>query len=115
MNDSRLLLVEDNADLLDVSLMMLEQLGYNAIGVSTAEEALSLLEIEKYGVLLTDLTLPRMSGAELIKIARVKYPDLPIIVISGYDRPQELDKNVGFMIKPIMMADMQKAIDSNLH
>lgn len=42
---NRLLLVEDNADLLDLTLMMLEALGYEATGVATAEDALALLEI----------------------------------------------------------------------
>lgn len=112
--DSRLLVVEDNLDLLDLSMMMLELLGYNPIGVATAEEALSLLEIEKYGLLLTDLTLPKMSGGDLIKIVRKKYPDLPIVVVSGYDRPRCLAEDIGFLTKPYLITDLKAKLEQTL-
>lgn len=111
----RLLLVEDNADLLDLTLMMLEALGYEATGVTTAEDALALLEKELCAMLVTDVTLPKMSGIELVGLVRSRYPQMPVVVASGYGRPSALDGvEVGYLKKPYKMADLQMVIEQGL-
>jgi CheY-like chemotaxis protein len=111
----RMLLVEDNADLLDLTLMMLEELGYDAIGVSTAEDALALLEKEPYAMLVTDVTLPRMSGIELVALVRSRYPRMPVIVASGYGRSSALDGyDVRYLKKPYQLIDLQQVIAQGL-
>jgi CheY-like chemotaxis protein len=107
----RMLLVEDNADLLDLTLMMLEELGYEATGVATAEDALALLEKDAYAMLVTDVTLPSMSGLELVALARSRYPRMPVVVASGYGRSPALDgEDVGYLKKPYQLADLQQVI-----
>ena len=111
----RLLLVEDNADLLDLTLMMLEALGYEATGVATAEDALALLEKEPCSMLVTDVTLPKMSGIELVALARARYPQMPVAVASGYGRPSALDGvEMGYLKKPYQLADLQMVIEQGL-
>jgi CheY-like chemotaxis protein len=110
----RMLLVEDNADLMDLTLMMLEELGYESVGVATAEEALALLEKEVYTVLVTDLTLPKMSGIELVGLVRSRYPQMPVVVASGYGRPPALDgADVRYLKKPYQLADLQQVIEQS--
>jgi CheY-like chemotaxis protein len=111
----RMLLVEDNADLLELTLMMLEELGHEATGVATAEQALALLEKEPYAMLVTDVTLPKMSGVELVGLVRARYPQMPVAVASGYGRPSALDGvAVGYLKKPYQLADLQQAIEQGL-
>lgn len=111
----RMLLVEDNADLLELTLMMLEELGHEATGVATAEDALALLEKKPYAMLLTDITLPKMSGVELVGLVRARYPQMPVVVASGYGRPSTLDGvQVGYLKKPYHLADLQKVIGNGL-
>ncbi|SMP66043.1 response regulator [Noviherbaspirillum suwonense] len=111
----RLLLVEDNADLLDLTLMMLEELGHEATGVPTAEEALALLEKEAYAMLLTDITLPKMSGIELVALVRSRYPQMPVAIASGYGRSPELDgQDVSYLKKPYQLSDLQQIIRQGL-
>jgi len=111
----RMLLVEDNADLLDLTLMMLEELGYDATGVATAEEALALLEKAPYAMLVTDVTLPRMSGIELVGLVRSRYPQLPVVVASGYGRSAALDGyDVSYLKKPYQLSDLQQVIAQGL-
>jgi CheY-like chemotaxis protein len=111
----RMLLVEDNADLLDLTLMMLEELGYDATGVATAEEALALLEKAPYAMLVTDVTLPRMSGIELVGLVRSRYPQLPVVVASGYGRSAALDGyDVSYLKKPYQLSDLQQVIEQGL-
>lgn len=111
----RMLLVEDNPDLLDLTLMMLEELGYESVGVATAEDALALLEKEACAVLLTDLTLPKMSGIELVGLVRSRYPQMPVVVASGYGRPPALEStDVRYLKKPYQLADLQQVIEKSL-
>ncbi len=111
----RLLLVEDNPDLLELALMMVEELGYEATGVTNAEDALALLEKEPCAMLVTDVTLPKMSGIELVGLARARYPQMPVVVASGYGRPSALDGvEVGYLKKPYQLADLQKVIEQGL-
>jgi len=111
----QVLLVEDNADLLDLTLMMLEELGHEAAGVPTAEEALALLEAGPYAMLVTDVTLPRMSGIELVHRVRERYPQMPVAVASGYGRSSELDGiDVHYLKKPYQLMDLKAVIEEGL-
>ena len=112
----QVLLVEDNADLLDLTLMMLEELGHEAAGVPTAEEALALLEAGPYAMLVTDVTLPRMSGIELVHRVRQRYPQhMPVAVASGYGRSSELDGiDVHYLKKPYQLMDLKAVIEEGL-
>ena len=110
-----MLLVEDNADLLDLTLMMLEELGYEATGVTTAEDALALLEKDAYAMLVTDVTLPKMSGLELVALVRSRYPQMPVVVASGYGRSSALDgADVRYLKKPYQLTDLQQVIEQGL-
>ena len=111
----RILLVEDNADLLDLTLMMLEELGHEATGVATAEDALGLLEKDAYAMLMTDVTLPKMSGIELAGLVRARYPQMPVVVASGHGRPSALHGvDVRYLAKPYQLADLQQVIEQGL-
>jgi CheY-like chemotaxis protein len=111
----QVLLVEDNADLLDLTLMMLEELGHEATGVPTAEQALALLEAGPYAMLVTDVTLPKMSGIELVHRVRQRYPQMPVAVASGYGRSSELDGvDVHYLKKPYQLMDLKAVIEEGL-
>lgn len=111
----RMLLVEDNADLLDLAVMMMEELGYEATGVTTAEDALALLEKHAYAMLVTDVTLPKMSGNELVALVRSRYPQMPVVVASGYGRsPALAEHDVRYLKKPYKLSDLQQAIAQGL-
>ena len=110
-----MLLVEDNADLLDLTLMMLEEIGYEAAGVASAEDALALLEKEAFSMLVTDVTLPKMSGIELVALVRSRYPHMPVVVASGYGRTQGLEgDHVRYLKKPYQLTDLQQVIAQSL-
>jgi CheY-like chemotaxis protein len=111
----QVLLVEDNADLLDMTMIMLTELGYEAVGVASAEEALALLEKQACAVLVTDVTLPSMSGIELARQVRERYPDMSVVVASGYGRSSELDGIAArYLKKPYHLMDLKKAIEEGL-
>jgi CheY-like chemotaxis protein len=80
----RVLLVEDHDAVRTVLAQMLERLGYRPIVAGSAEEALRICSMSSFDVLLSDLMLPGMSGRELAIALRERWPDLPVMLMSGY-------------------------------
>jgi len=115
----RVLLVEDEPAARSGLCDVLEMLGYTTVAVEDAEQALALQPTSAFDLLITDLMLPGLSGAVLAEQLRVRWPDLGVIVISGYteDRTAELVhhlKSVRFMHKPFRMAELSHEIRAAL-
>ena len=82
-NKRRVLVVDDDSELLYVLSVRLVSAGYSVYGASNGLEALEQLEKHPIDVVLTDYRMPKMDGLEFLSISRVKWPGIPIIVISG--------------------------------
>ena len=82
-NKKRVLVVDDDSELLYVLSVRLVSAGYSVYGASNGLEALEQLEKHPIDVVLTDYRMPKMDGLEFLSISRVKWPGIPIIVISG--------------------------------
>jgi DNA-binding NtrC family response regulator len=82
----------------------------------TAENALKLLDAEFYDVVLTDISMPGLSGLELLGHVRQRYPDTPVIVISGIN-DQEHAKGMikmgafDYLLKPFRLEDVEASIN----
>lgn len=100
------MLVEDSELLRQVAEEMLRELGHDVIAAATAEEALLLIESNALSLMMTDVSLPGLSGIELARKTLALYPELPIVVASGHsDFSQDLlekhlPKNVWWLSKP---------------
>jgi signal transduction histidine kinase/DNA-binding response OmpR family regulator len=108
----RVLLVEDEV-LLRMSVAdMLERLGCSVEGVGSAEQALEVLALdESFDLLLTDLGLPGMSGEELAAEVGQRYGKLPVVIASGYSRPEGQLDGRQFITKPYSSVDLQQVLD----
>ena len=81
----RILMVDDDALIAMSSVDMLEDLGHIVTEANSGAAALTLLKREEpFDMMITDYSMPGMNGAELGKAARELYPNLPILVASGY-------------------------------
>jgi PAS domain S-box-containing protein len=80
------LVVEDDANVREITVTRLEHLGYKVIEAETGQKALDLLAAgAAVDVMLTDMVMPGgMTGAELSRIVRANYPDIKIVITSGY-------------------------------
>jgi CheY-like chemotaxis protein len=85
-NGLRVLVVDDNPDVLTSITRYLEATGFDVLQASDANEAFKILvrHAETIDVLLSDIRMPGMSGIELAQSARRRYPALGIILMSGY-------------------------------
>lgn len=108
----RVLLVEDNPDARELTTELLQMLGHTVFGVSSAEEALEQLDIEGLQVMITDISLPQMSGIELAKHVRQLMPQLEIVFSTGYDRRNTLVKDdaAKFLPKPFSIEQLEEVM-----
>jgi DNA-binding NtrC family response regulator len=112
---ARLLLVDDEAGLLDLLKKYLERLGYEVDARTAPEEALALFEADphRYGLVLTDLTLPGLSGEQMLERMHALNPRLRAIVSSGYPY-QPRSKQVAFLQKPYLPKMLADSIEKML-
>jgi DNA-binding response OmpR family regulator len=98
----RMLLVEDNPDSADILKMGLEAYGYTVTLAGNCARALAIGGREDFDVVVTDLGLPDGSG---IEIGRALSPRMPVIALSGYGSPQDVQRSTaagfsGHIVKP---------------
>ena len=79
-----LLFVDDEDDLRALMVERLGAEGFEVVGAGSGEEALELLDRFAFDVVVTDLRLPGIDGAQVIDAARERYPGIVAIVITGY-------------------------------
>lgn len=76
--------VDDEASIADLLVELLTDEGYSVLSALTGEEALTIIAAHEPALLLLDLLMPKMSGAEVIEeLATAGYTDLPIIVMTA--------------------------------
>ena len=111
------LIVEDDADLRMLYKMFLKSQGYSVHTASSGEEGWDVLGNQEVDVILLDLTLPSMSGADFMQKLRgdEKHAHRKVIVSSGWDdlkqKAQELQAD-DFAVKPTQMDVIKKKIDT---
>ena len=109
----RVLFVDDEKVLTDISKKMLERYGYEVTPRTSSVEALELFKAkpDQFDLVITDMTMPNMSGLELAsEILRLR-PDLPIILCTGFSESinqtrAEAAGLKGFMLKPVSRDDL---------
>jgi CheY-like chemotaxis protein len=79
-----ILLVEDSPEVSLITVEYLQELGHQAVAVVDAELALQQVAQRAFDAVMTDVSLPGMSGIELAKELAKKYPNLPVVISSGY-------------------------------
>jgi len=81
---TRVLIVDDEPDMLENCSRILSRLGYACLTAANGRAALPILEHERPDLVLTDLKMPEMDGMALLQHAHATDPDLPVIVITGF-------------------------------
>ncbi|HHN65804.1 MAG TPA: sigma-54-dependent Fis family transcriptional regulator [Nitrospirae bacterium] len=80
----RVLVIDDEAIVRVSCERVLKPEGYEVMVTSRGDEAIELLEKEKYDVVLTDLKMPDMDGMEVLRIIKERWPDIQVVIITGY-------------------------------
>lgn len=118
VNFLKILLVDDEEQVRKIiaKKIMWEKLGYELIGnVSNGREALEMIELNEPDVVLTDIRMPFMDGLELASRLKEEYPDIKVIIFSGFDEfeyaKQALKYNViEYILKPVNIEEMTEIL-----
>jgi PAS domain S-box-containing protein len=107
----RILLVEDNPEVAEVSTSMLEELAFKVRCVGDAEEALRAMEEESFDLVITDIVMAGpMDGLALARTIRANHPGLPVLLVSGYSTASaEASTEFVVMPKPFRLAELSRA------
>ena len=116
--DGKVLLVEDQFEVLEMTTIMLERAGFEVETAMNGLEALDILRArsEEFDVVLTDQNMPKMSGIELINQAYMDFPDMPFVLLSGYsvEQLQALMKEhpaiKAIIRKPVSQKDLDRKL-----
>jgi hypothetical protein len=115
-----ILLAEDNRMLLDFVQLLLEAQGYTVLAAELPETALAMAHgNEKIDLLISDVTMPQMSGPELYEHLLETCPELKVLFMSGYPGSAEIShealvESVDFIAKPFTSEAFLKKVSSAL-
>jgi DNA-binding NtrC family response regulator len=109
------ILVVDDDDVIRDTLCELLALDHHCQQAGTAEEALRKLEAQPFDVVLTDISMPGLSGRELLQRVLSLYPGTPVIVVSGLsdqDQAQSLISGGAFdyLLKPFRLEVVEESV-----
>ncbi|MGB3222687.1 MAG: PAS domain S-box protein [Desulforhopalus sp.] len=112
-----IMFIDDEQLLVEMGKTMLERLGYTVTGLTGSKEALELFSAspDDFDLIITDQTMPEMTGLELAKAMLQKRPSLPIILCTGYSShvDEEIAKQYGIrklLYKPIIKSNLANLI-----
>ncbi|MCJ8141930.1 response regulator [Ancylobacter sp. A5.8] len=109
---ARILVVDDDPLVLSATVAMLEDLSYVVTEASSAQQALNILDGgAAFDVVLTDQAMPGMTGVQLYLAIRRRWPDLPVILGTGYaELPPEAGADLKRLGKPFGRDALEQAI-----
>jgi CheY-like chemotaxis protein len=114
MNESTILIVEDDQTVREVLTDYLSELGYQVLTAVDGLEGMEKIRSQHYDILLLDIRIPYVSGLGLLKIARELYPDIPVICMTGYGASPEriaAEEQVEYILsKPFDLKELAQAI-----
>ena len=113
----RILFIDDEDVLVEIGSQMLEQLGYEVVTKKSSIEALELFRAEpdRFDLVITDMTMPHMTGDKLARELMKIRPDIPVILCTGHSRlvSEAKAKEIGiraFVMKPLVMRNLAETV-----
>lgn len=109
------ILVVDDDDIIRETLCELLSEEHACQTADTAEQALSKLESQVFDVVLTDVSMPGLSGFDLLNRLVQLYPDTPVIVISGLSDQEQAQSLIGqgafdYLLKPFRLEVVEASV-----
>jgi DNA-binding NtrC family response regulator len=101
----KILIVDDDPIVLDSCRLILEAEGFDVFVVPSAKKALDAMKNDHFDLLLIDVKMPGHDGMYLMKEVKERWPEIPVIVMSGYPTPETITDGIAmgaakFIAKP---------------
>ena len=116
----KLLIIDDSKEVLSVLNRFFSKKKYDVVSASDGLDGLKLLETEKqrFDLVITDLVMPNISGIGVISIIKKKFPDIPVVAITGWgEHPEALAAEAKadlVLEKPFRLPALDKLINDLL-
>ena len=115
MEAVRVLIVDDEAELVSALTERLEIRGFEADGVTSGAAALDALEEGAWDVVLLDVRMPGIGGFELTREIRARHPETAVVLLTGRTDTDDEDESraagaAAYLIKPIPIEELESAL-----
>ncbi len=117
----KILFIDDEPMLADMGKQLLERLGYDVVSKTESIDALALFrsQPDNFDIVITDMTMPKMTGEQLAKEIMQIRSDMPIIICTGFNKLITCEKAHelgirGFLMKPLSIGDLAVSIQDAL-
>ncbi|SHL17580.1 PAS domain S-box-containing protein [Desulfatibacillum alkenivorans DSM 16219] len=112
-----ILLVDDEASIIHLERQVLQRIGYKVTAFNKSPQALEAFQADPqdFDLVMTDMTMPNMTGEQIIKAMLAIRPDIPVILCTGFSEKinQETARTLGvkgFLMKPIVKSELAQTI-----
>jgi len=112
---AKILIVDDDPDILIVIQRLLETDGHEAVTADSGMKALKLIELDEYDLVISDLRMPSMDGIALLRELKALRPSLPVILVTAYASVETAAESVrlgasDYLFKPFKVKDLLSAV-----
>ena len=119
LKTNQILIVDDNPHMSNLLSDILDFFDYKGVGARDGEEALKTLGEKSFDMVITDLRMPRMDGMNLLRALKEKFPQLPVVVITGFGTDSSRSDAFaaqadGFLAKPFKVEDIKELLKKHL-
>jgi len=115
--NEHILLVDDEKQIIDIEQQILERLGYTVTPITDSQQALKEFAAlpEKFDLVITDMTMPKITGDQLARKLMDIKPEIPVILCTGFNETINEEKALAmgidkFIMKPIVKDDLARTI-----
>lgn len=119
--NARILLVDDDPILVDIGKQMLDHLGYQVEGYTSSTDAIAAFrsQPDRFDLVLTDITMPHLTGDQMVKMIFALRPDIPVILCTGFSESigEERARDLGvkaFVMKPLVLEELARVVHAAL-
>jgi DNA-binding NtrC family response regulator len=115
MNALRVLIVDDEEELVSALVERLNLRGFAARGVTTGAKALEILESQEFEVVLLDVKMPGLGGLEVIRRIKGKRPALEVILLTGHGSVKSIEEGMAlgafdYLMKPVKIDNLVRIL-----
>jgi DNA-binding response OmpR family regulator len=116
MEQMRVLLVDDEDELVFTMAERLTMRGYEVDAVTSGDAALERLGANVYDVAVVDVKMPGTSGQEVLRVARELRPEMPVILLTGHGSTEEGEEGMrlgacAYLFKPVNIEELMKTME----
>ena len=115
IGEQNVLIVDDEARISRFVSMCLDRAGYTSSTCHSVDEARTLLQSEKWSLVMTDLVMPQETGFDLLQWIDENYPELPVIVLTAHSTPAvtkqvKLTRAAAMLKKPFSLQELYNTV-----